>query len=256
MAGNAANAAVWGKADVLVAPLGTPLPTGNNPFRLARHLVVDTTTSDATLVSDTDVFNAADVGASVSGPGIPAGATIASVTDAKTVELSAAATATATDVTVSVAAANGWSFVGILDGGQGFTEGVETQSQDHTGWGYGVIAVTYQGQKVTKTFTALEENETVMGLVYDIAGATFDDETGTYQGNLGVKDFTEKVLVAFVTRSGLVERRQISKGHATIAATSAGTESETALGSKGFTATIIPDANQDLWLTYKGPAAA
>lgn len=180
MAGNPTNAAVWGGADVLIAPIGTALPTGNAAF-----------------------------GAE-------------------------------------------WKYVGLLDGGQGFEESIETESTDHEAWGYGVIATTYKGTKVTKTFTALEENEVVMGLVYDTSGMTFDDAAGTYSGDLAVRDNTERVLVAFVTTSGDTERRMITKNYATIAATSAGTESEEALQSKGFTATIVPDDNKVLYSTYKG----
>jgi hypothetical protein len=180
MAGNPTNAAVWGGADVLIAPIGTALPTGNAAF----------------------------------------GA--------------------------------GWEYVGLLDGGQGFEESIETTSTDHEAWGYGVIATTYKGTKVTKTFTALEENSVVMGLVYDTSGMTFDDEAGTYSGDLAVRDNTERVLVAFVTTSGDTERRMITKNYATIAATSAGSESEEALQSKGFTVTIVPDATRVLYATYKG----
>lgn len=180
MAGNPTNAAVWGGADVLIAPIGTAIPTGNAAFDAA------------------------------------------------------------------------WEYVGLLDGGQGFEETIETESTDHEAWGYGVIATTYKGTKVTKTFTALEENSVVMGLVYDVSGMTFDDAAGTYSGDLAVRDNTERVLVAFVTRSGDTERRMVTKNYATIAATSAGTESEEALQSKGFTVTIVPDANKVLYHTYKG----
>lgn len=178
--GNTLNTAVWGGADVLIAPLGTAIPVDNAAFDPA------------------------------------------------------------------------WKFVGLLDGGQGFEEGIEVDSTDHEAWGFGVIATTYKGQKTTKTFTALEDNSTVMGLVYDTAGMTFDDAAGTYSGDLGVKDFTARVLVAFVTYSGTTEKRAISKNYATIAATAAGSESEEALQSKGFTATIYPDSNKKLWTVYKG----
>jgi hypothetical protein len=180
MAGNTANAAVWGGADVLVAPLGSPIPVGNAAFSAA------------------------------------------------------------------------WKYVGLLDGGQGFEEGIEVESTDHEAWGFGVITTTYKGQKTTKTFTALEENSVVMDLVYDTTGMTFNDTLGTYSGDLGVKDYTTRVLVAFVTTSGDNEKRAISKNYATIAATSAGSESEEALASKGFTVTIYPDTNKKLWTVYKG----
>jgi hypothetical protein len=180
MSGNPTNAAVWGGADVLIAPIGTAIPVGNAAF------------------------------------------------------------------------AAGWKYVGLLDGGQGFEESIETTSTDHEAWGYGVIATTYKGTKVTKTFTGLEENATIMGLVYDVSGMTFDDVAGTYVGDLAVRDNTERVLVAFVTTSGGTERRQITKNYATIAATAAGSESEEALQSKGFTVTIVPDTNRILYYTYKG----
>jgi hypothetical protein len=180
MAGSPSNAAVWGGADVLIAPIGTAVPVGNAAF------------------------------------------------------------------------AAGWEYVGLLDGGQGFEESIEQDSTDHTAWGYGVIATTYGNTKVTKTFTALEENETVMGLVYDVSGMTFDDVAGTYSGTLKVRDNTTRVLIAFVTTSGDTERRMISAEYATIAANSAGTESEESLGSKSFTATIVPSETKELWTTYKG----
>ena len=180
MSGNPTNAAVWGGADVLIAPIGTPIPVGNAAFGV------------------------------------------------------------------------GWKYVGLLDGGQGFEESIETESTDHEAWGYGVIATTYKGTKITKTFTALEENETVMGLVYDVSAMTFDDAAGTYVGDLAVRDNTERVLVAFVTTTGDTERRKITKNYATIAATTAGSDSEESLGSKGFEVTIVPDANKKIYYTYKG----
>lgn len=145
-----------------------------------------------------------------------------------------------------------WTFVGLLDGGQGFEEAIEVESTDHNAWGFGVVATTYQGTKLTKTFTALEENETVMGLVYNTSGMTFDDEAGTYSGDLGVKDYTTKVKVAFVTYSGDTEKRFITKNYATIAPNNAGTEGEESLQSKSFTVTIFPDSNGVYWVAQKG----
>lgn len=180
MAGNPTNAAVWGGADVLIAPIGSLIPVGNGAFSAA------------------------------------------------------------------------WKYVGLLDGGQGFAESISTTSSDHEAWGYGVIATTYKGTKIEKTFTALEENATVMGLVYNTAAMTFDDTLGTYVGDLAIRDNTTRVLIAFVTTSGSTTRRMVSKNYATISATDAGKESEDALASKGFTATIVPDASKNIYYTYKG----
>ncbi|QLQ11181.1 MAG: hypothetical protein HZY75_13360 [Nocardioidaceae bacterium] len=161
------------------------------------------------------------------------------------------APASATIPTGLAAFSGDWKFVGLLDGGQGFEEAIEVESTDFNAWGFGVVATTYRGQKTTKTFTALEENATVMGLVYDTAGMTFSDEDGTYIGDLAVKDFTEKVRIAFVTYSGSTEKRFISKNYATIAPSAAGTESEEALQSKGFTATVFPTEGRVLWYAVK-----
>lgn len=180
MSGNTANAAVWGGADVLIAPIGTTIPTTNAAFGV------------------------------------------------------------------------GWEYVGLLDGGQGFEEAIEVESTDHDAWGYGTIFTTYKAQKLTKTFTALEENSVVMSLVYDTSAMTFNDTLGTYSGTLKVRDHTEQVLIAFVTTSGGNEKRLISKGYATVAPSNAGSDGEEALQSKGFTATIYPNGSQELWYAYKG----
>ena len=258
MAGNPDNAAVWGGADVLIASVGTAIPTGNAAFAAAtdeRTATVSTTSGSATVTAGGATFNATDVGATISGTGIPAGATIITYTSATSVTISANATATGTPTATIGASVLGWHYAGLLDGGQGFEESIEQDSTDHNAWGYGVIATTYGNTKVTKTFTALEENSVVMGLVYDTESMTFDDTTGTYSGDLKVRDNTERLLVAFVTTSGTTERRLITKNYATVAATAAGTESEESLSSKGFTATIVPDENRVLYYTYKGASA-
>lgn len=253
MAGNPTNAAVWGGADVLIAPLTATIPTGNAAFKVERKQSVTTTSASTTITSATSTFTSADVGATISGTGIPAGATITAVASGTSATISAAATASGT-VTATINAGQ-WKFVGLLDGGQGFEESIEQESTDHEAWGYGVIATTYKGTKVTKTFTALEENSTVMSLVYDVAGMTFDDTLGTYSGDLKIRDNTTRVLVAFVTTSGSTVRRMVTKNYATINATGAGSESEESLGSKSFTTTIVPDANKVLYATYKGASA-
>lgn len=74
------------------------------PVSSMGRVVTDgaTTNASATLTSATASFISADVGASVSGAGIPVGATISSVTNGTTVVLSATATATASNVTLTI----------------------------------------------------------------------------------------------------------------------------------------------------------
>ncbi|MCW2901908.1 MAG: VWBp37 [Streptosporangiaceae bacterium] len=61
-----------------------------------------TTSGSTALTSATAAFTQGDVGGAVSGTGIPAGTTIASVTNATTAVMSANATATATGVSVTI----------------------------------------------------------------------------------------------------------------------------------------------------------
>lgn len=66
-----------------------------------------TTNADATLTSATAAFTSDDVGKSITGAGIPAATTILSVTNATTIEMSAAATATAAGVSVTIVGRHG-----------------------------------------------------------------------------------------------------------------------------------------------------
>ena len=148
-----------------------------------------------------------------------------------------------------------WKFVGLLDGSAGFAEAQSLDQTDHNAWGYGVVATTYKGQKTTRTFTALEDNETVMGLFYDTSGMTFDDDAGTYSGTLGVKDYTESFRIAFEVRSGGKIKRYISANYAQAVPAGDATEGEDNLQARPVTVTIYPTADQELWITYKGAAA-
>jgi len=74
----------------------------NTTSRIVTDGVTNTTT---TFTSATAQFSAADVGRTLSATGVPAGATISSVTNPTTVVLSAAATATATGLTTTIGTA-------------------------------------------------------------------------------------------------------------------------------------------------------
>ena len=105
----------------------------NSPFTddlsTADRVITDaaTTNADPTLTSASNPFLPSDVGRSVTGAGIPGGTTIATFTNAGSVEMSANATATATDVTVTIdrtktvelgtaAQADGGVYKDIVDG--------------------------------------------------------------------------------------------------------------------------------------------
>lgn len=82
------------------------IPSGGNAGLYgpagSRTVADGVTATSTALTSATAAFTAGDVGAAVSGSGIPAGTTITSVTNATTVVLSAATTATASSVSVTI----------------------------------------------------------------------------------------------------------------------------------------------------------
>lgn len=78
-------------------------------------LTVTTATGDETVTAAAGTFSPGDVGASISGTGIPASTTIASVTDTDEVEMSAQATAdgSPTDVAIGAVDPTAYGFVGV-----------------------------------------------------------------------------------------------------------------------------------------------
>lgn len=77
------------------------IPQAGTTIVHSRKVTDGVLNSSTTVTSATAAFTSADVGSFVTGTGIPAAATIASVTNATTIILSAAATATASGVTLT-----------------------------------------------------------------------------------------------------------------------------------------------------------
>ena len=88
-----------------ITTLGATVAAMNG--HLGSRVVTDgaTTDTDATVTSTTGSFGVDDIGKPISGTGIPAGATIVSITSATSVEISAVATATATGLTITIGTA-------------------------------------------------------------------------------------------------------------------------------------------------------
>ncbi len=105
------------------APMTATLPPKITGARTRTVADAATTAASTTLTSATAAFVAGDVASTVVGTGIPAGATIVSVTNGTTVVMSAAATATASGVSVTVtgagssllALATAWFPIGVCD---------------------------------------------------------------------------------------------------------------------------------------------
>lgn len=148
-----------------------------------------------------------------------------------------------------------WDAVGLLNGDDGFTEQMASESNDFYAWGGILVATTRKNFKLTRQFTAYEDNETVMDLVYPGNTLVFDGEGG-YAGDLVVPDLGHKFKIGFETRNGDVVKRVISKNYAQIDARGDSKEGESDLASRPLTVAIYPDENGVLFATYKGTVAA
>jgi hypothetical protein len=61
---------------------------------------------------------------------------------------------------------SGWDYVGLLDGGQGFSESVTETTTDTYAWGKILIASVKSDFKLTRSFTAYEDNEVTQRLLW------------------------------------------------------------------------------------------
>lgn len=157
-------------------------------------------------------------------------------------------------VDFSLVGADAWAFAGILDGAAGFSEAQTSASTPHYGWGYGEIATTRKDLAITRTFTAIEDNEETLALRYDTSGVTF---TGAnYTGELAGRDLQAKFRMAFETRSGATIKRFVTKNFAQIESLGDVSETEDNLANLPVTVKIYPeivDGQPVFWEVYKGP---
>ena len=114
-----------------------------------RTATVSTTLGSAAITGAANTFNEEDAGRGISGTGIPAGATLASVTSDTAATLSANATATgSTSVTLAVAP-------GINYGFHGWSPETDAESETYT------VAANNAGtatpDRITNTFTAVSQ---------------------------------------------------------------------------------------------------
>lgn len=149
---------------------------------------------------------------------------------------------------------NPWAFVGILDGDAGFGEDQNADSTDFAGWGVGVIATGRRNLAITRTFTALEDNEQTLGLRYDVTGVTF--ASGGYSGDLGGRDLQKKFRLAWQLQLGSTLKTRITKNFAQVDSLGTVTEGENNIFSLPVTVKIYPEivsGKPVYWTDYKGP---
>jgi len=122
-----------------------------------------------------------------------------------------------------------WDLVGLLDGDDGFPESRDEDTDDKFAWGGILVKTSRNHFKLTKSFTALEDNDTTFSLLWPGSSAT----------QIKVPR-PAKVLVAFETREGGKVRRLKTANYAEVNLDGDHGENETDLESMTFVATVYP----------------
>ncbi len=122
-----------------------------------------------------------------------------------------------------------WDLVGLLDGDDGFPESRDEDTDDKFAWGGILVRTSRQHFKLTKSFTALEDNDTTYSLLWPGSSPTQI-----------VVPRPARVRIAFETREGDKVRRLISAQYAEVALDGDHGENESDLESMTFAATIFP----------------
>jgi hypothetical protein len=122
-----------------------------------------------------------------------------------------------------------WKLIGLLDGDEGFPETRDEDTDDKFAWGGIIVRTSRNHFKLTKSFTALEDNEWTRKLVWP----------GSTDSQIKVPK-PERVLVAFETREGEKVRRLITAQYAECSLDGDHGENETDLESATIAATIFP----------------
>lgn len=136
----------------------------------------------------------------------------------------------------------GWNLVGLLDGDDGFPETRDEDTDDKFAWGGILVRTSRQHFKLTKSFTALEDNDVTFGLIWP--GSTPD---------MIKIPKPARVLVGFETREGDKTRRLITALYAEVSLDGDHGENETDLESATLACTIFPTADGDLFHRQSTP---
>lgn len=151
---------------------------------------------------------------------------------------------TAIPTDAKTAFAVGWELVGLLSGEDGFTESRSEDKSDSYAWGGILVKTTRKNFKLTKKFSALEDNEVTRKVIWP----------GSTPGKIMVPRPTP-ILAAFETRDGDKVRRLITTKYAMIDLDGDIVENETDLTKYELLATIFPDGTGQLFTEQVSAAA-
>lgn len=129
-----------------------------------------------------------------------------------------------------------WGLVGLLDGDDGFPESRDEDTDDKYAWGGILVRTSRSHFKLTKSFSALEDNATTRGLIWP--GSTDTEIIVPVPG---------EVKVAFEVRDGGKIKRLITRNHAIVSVDGDVDENETDLTKVTLAAVIYPDGNKVLF---------
>jgi len=124
-----------------------------------------------------------------------------------------------------------WDLVGLLDGDEGFPESRDEDTDDKYAWGGMLVRTSRAHFKLTKSFTALEDNATTYSLLWP----------GSTPTQIVVPR-PARVKVAFETREGGKVRRLITALYGEVTLDGDHGENETDLESMTFAVTVFPTA--------------
>lgn len=130
-----------------------------------------------------------------------------------------------------------WGLVGLLDGDEGFGESRDEDTDDKYAWGGILVRTSRAHFKLTKSFTALEDNLTTRSLIWP----------GSTDTQLIVPR-PARVKIAFETREGAKVKRLITAQYGEVSVDGDITENETDLTSYSLVATIFPTSGKVLFL--------
>ncbi|WP_405848162.1 hypothetical protein OG211_12430 [Streptomyces niveus] len=130
-----------------------------------------------------------------------------------------------------------WGLVGLLDGDEGYTESRDEDKDDKYAWGGILVRTSRAHFKLTKSFTALEDNETTRSLIWP--GST-DTQI--------IVPRPEQIKMGFETREGGKVKRLITAQYAEVDLDGDVQENETDLTAYSLVATIFPTSGKVLFL--------
>lgn len=157
--------------------------------------------------------------------------------------------------TVPVDVTSAWNasfnLVGLLDGGEGFTETRDEDTNETYAWGGLLVKRSKSKHKRTFKFVALEDNDTVFALVNP--GSTRSTNAGLTSSVIKVPVGLNEFMVGFEVTDGVTTKRRWLK-RATVESVGEIKEGEEEVTVYEITIIAYPESDGTLYYTLEGAA--